>query len=69
MRHVIIAGEKLSANNNAAQKFKRFAIEHNLDPDQVYNVGKTRLNHKMFPKSTLAARNKTVLGTMLLGTC
>lgn len=69
VRHVIIVREKLSADGNAAQdfvkKFERLVIERDLVPDQVYNVDKTGLNHKMLPKSTLAARNETVLGTKL----
>lgn len=69
IRHVIIAGEKLSADADAAKdfvtKFEQFVTEHNLVADQIYNVDETGLNYKMLPKTTLAAKNELVLGTKL----
>lgn len=69
IRHVTIAGEKLSADDDAAkdfvQKFEQFVTEHNLVADQIYNVDETGLNYKMLPKTTLAAKNEPVLGTKL----
>ena len=45
IRHVIIAGEKLSSDGNAAidfvQKFKQLVTEHDLVADQVYNIDET----------------------------
>ena len=70
IRHVIIVGEKLSADDGAAkdfvvQKFEKLVTEHNLVADQIYNVDETGLNYKMLPKKTLAAKNELVLGTKL----
>lgn len=69
IRHVVIAGEKLSADDNAAKEFvdsfEKLVTEQNLVPEQVYNVDETGLNYKMLPKTTLAAKNELVLGTKL----
>lgn len=69
IRHVVIAGEKLSADDDAAkdfvEKFQKLVSDSNLVAEQVYNVDETGLNYKMLPKSTLAAKNEPVLGTKL----
>lgn len=69
IRHVVIAGEKLSADDDAAkdfvEKFLKLVSDSNLVAEQVYNVDETGLNYKMLPKSTLASKNEPVLGTKL----
>lgn len=69
IRHVVIAGEKLSADDDAAknfvEKFQKLVSDSNLVAEQVYNVDETGLNYKMLPKSTLAAKIEPVLGTKL----
>lgn len=69
IRHVVIAGEKLSADDDAAkdfvEKFQKLVSDSNLVAEQVYNVDETGLNYKMLPKSTLASKNEPVLGTKL----
>lgn len=69
IRHVVISGEKLSADDDATKEFvKKFEVfikENNMHPDQVYNIDESGLNYKMLPQKTLAAKNEKVTGTKL----
>lgn len=69
IRHVVISGEKLSADADAAKdfvkKFEDFIKENNMHPDQVYNIDESGLNYKMLPQKTLAAKHENITGTKL----
>lgn len=57
--HVLsICGEKLSADDSAARKFKEeflaFVKSEQFSPEQVYNMDETGLNYKLLPTKTFA---------------
>lgn len=60
IRELDIAGEKLSADSEAANKFvDTFKKEtENYDPDLVYNADETGLNWKALPRKTLASKRE-----------
>lgn len=58
IRELDLSGEKLSAHNNAADKFiVEFKIlTENYDPEFVYNADETGLNWKALLLKTLASK-------------
>jgi hypothetical protein len=63
IRKLDIAGEKRSANEEAADEFvEKFAAivkVNNLKPDQIYNADETGLLWRCLPGSTLAGKNES----------
>lgn len=55
-----LCGEKLSADNNAAENFlEEFkTVTHGYDPEFVYNPDETGLIWKALPRTTLAAKKE-----------
>lgn len=61
IRQLSMQGEKLSANNAAAEQFKTTLqqdIRENYELDQVYNADETGLYFKSLPRKTLAAASE-----------
>lgn len=60
IRELDLCGEKLSANNNAAENFlEEFkSVTHDYDPEFVYNADETGLIRKALPRTTLAAKKE-----------
>lgn len=71
VRDVIIAGEILSADDNAAadflQKFKLLVTEFNLVADQIHNLDEIGVNYKMFLKLTVLGTK--VAKVLTIATC
>ena len=59
VRNLSIEGEKLSANREASAtfitSFSRFAEEHQLTLNLMFNYDETELNFCLLPEKTLAA--------------
>lgn len=67
IRELEIRGEKLSSDNQGAEKFckefNQFALNENLLPAQIYNADETGLFWKCLPSKTLASeKEKTATG-------
>lgn len=60
IRELDIAGEKLYADSEAANKFVDSFKKNteNYDPDLVYNADETGLNWKALPRKTLASKRE-----------
>lgn len=62
IRELKIQGESLSADSNAAEKFKEtfsaFVKKEELSEDDVYNADETGLNWKALPRKSLASRKE-----------
>ncbi|XP_053968717.1 jerky protein homolog-like [Anastrepha ludens] len=61
IRELDLCGEKLSADNTAAEKFiEEFKTKiENYDPEFVFNADETGLNWKALPRKTLASKRET----------
>lgn len=68
IRNVSISGEKLSANETAAEKYKAIFIDmvtkERLTADQVFNCDETGLYYKMLPQKTLSATTENGVSGM-----
>lgn len=63
IRNVCISGEKLSADETAAEKYKvtfmDIVTKEGLTADQVFNCDETELYYKMLPQKTLSATTES----------
>lgn len=67
IRYLKVCGEKMSANVELAEeyvvKFSDLVKQHNLTPEQIYNMDETGLFWRCLPRSTLACSDeKSVSG-------
>ncbi|XP_046386326.1 jerky protein homolog-like [Ischnura elegans] len=67
IRYLKVTGEKLSADHDAAEDYvnelAKLVDEHNLSPDQIYNMDETGLFWRCLPRNTFVCRDeKTASG-------